>query len=193
MKASKEVRYLLIKRLGELLATKLPVEHYSEMFNALDRSGLSDRVSLYELLTSLEGMGDEPVDLLFKSWLMDKTENIQKEFNKGRKLVRSLNSMVERYGDVLPFNLGIGTLFQMYVSLLFVPHDDVVTALRGRDDLIEAYKLMNKFVISVLIIDSATNESFFLSLMEDYIYINDSSLVTAVTEKGVKYLVEESI
>ena len=121
-------------------------------------------------------------DCAFGLWLRKSTENIEKEFNKGRKVMRLLKDITHHYGSVLPFSLPSESVFLSMLEV-FIVKDSYVEVNSIDNKTQETIELVRGYLESLLYSDIVLKDR---NLREDFIY----EMLSVDTRGSVRVAVE---
>lgn len=126
LKFSSSLKSILVKKLSEAIRERMTIAEFNEASIFLDRWNTAYRVSPYGLFVDpslVANLDQTNSGLIFKRWLEHETDDIEKDFNKSRKLVRLIKLRSDEYIDSLAFNLP-ANLFGTALTAFFVRYDE---------------------------------------------------------------------
>lgn len=193
MKITGSVRSILVKRLSESLRERMTLSQFNDACIFLDRWNSAFKVVPYgmfeepEILTRLN---KTEAGIMFKKWLDCETGNIEKDFNKGRKLVRVLKTRMDEYLDTLAFNLPANSLLLIAVSSFFVDYDDnqqFPFRYPVGDETVfnSVLEDIRKYVAAVLFLDLATEQLLQERVLDILVNSDTEGVIDNLIELGL--------
>ncbi len=111
MLGSEKVKHGVHKKLAADFASKVTAKQFNEVFLLLDSLRGIERTVPYRLFSDTGIYSYCSDGCLLKSWWDANTKGIEKDFNKGRKLMRLVKEIVSRQHSVLPYTLASELVF----------------------------------------------------------------------------------
>lgn len=119
MKISKEVKRGMFQKLTVFVEDSIHFSDFNRIFMFLDSLYYMDKIIPYKIFENGSVIVVTPDGVIFEKWLEQETENISKDFNKGRKLVRLIKDLCENFSNGLAFTMGSEKVF-MHMLKLFL-------------------------------------------------------------------------
>lgn len=107
---------------------------------------------------------------IFYNFLVDNTDHIEKDTNKSRKLEREVKSILDTFGDLLPFQLGDKHVFFIFLHVFLLvqpwvlPEDALQDALEEYGNLYR--KPLTKFFTALLIVYQTKSDETLATFVE---------------------------
>lgn len=192
MKLSLKVRNIFVKRFSDALREKASLYDFNDLYILLDRWNTAFKVVPYGIFSdeySMSNLDKTNAGVLFRKWLDYETGGIEKDFNKSRKIIRSIKSKVDDYKDSLAFNLSANNLLQTSITALFIDYNGVDSVpfslpVVDEDSLVAALDVFREYLASVFFFDMASDSD--IEKILDVLINGDLEVVLAnVVEIGV--------
>ena len=198
MKGETLFKQLIVKKLTETFDNKVDYKIVDLLFSLVEKNRLNykrqapyvfylEESLLTQLTTSQEG-------LILNHWLVNNTEGIDKPKNKGRKIVRMLDTIKTKYPDVLPsiLNRRINLLLSLELFLL---HEQTINALienmetsEGvmfvKERVFDTVILIERYITCLVFIDGLKSQDIGVmgNLLDSYLFKQDDPIDVTLEE-----------
>lgn len=191
MHITKQVRALLVKKCG-LVFNKMVSEavFFNYIRNLEEYMNQHIKKSLYEVV-DIAGESDENrhdgSHTIFYKWFRGATNNIEKDDNKGRKLVRKVKGLQTKYTDNLPYGIGVGSTITTLYSLFLMSK-------REEQAFVETYgvasehKIIKEYLIGLLVIEEVEEAEQELNLIDLMLLGEGNAIFNGINFIGQKVL-----
>lgn len=192
-KFSPGLKNILIKKLTVELEEKMNLAEFNEVFLFLDRCNSILKIGTYGIFEkeNLIALQDSTSGRIFNQWLDWKTGKIDKDFNKGRKLVRVFKNMVKEHKDVLAFNLGASNYFNISLTSLFVDYNESVLPftfdVSDEDEFKKNLENLRDYLASIFFIDMVRDQMVIETIVSVFINEDVGNLIDTMVYQGSLY------
>lgn len=187
MKYSKTIKASMVTKLTESLNKKTSQDASKELYLDLDNRCKVSKITPYSFFEQggLKSTIASEEGLVFSKCLNNITNNIEKDFNKGRKLVRTINDLLKEYScymhtyidTVDKFSVMLGVFFRY----AFVGDSGEVIEL---NNCLKYWKAYISSLFFIELINGTNKADYLLSL---FIENDTDTLLDRVIEYGVMY------
>jgi hypothetical protein len=193
MRNSKGVKGILIKKLGEVFISKVSLVQFNEAFLFLDCYNRTVKIvpyGLFEKNFDLDVLKSTDAGVIFYRWLSKKTGNIEKDFNKSRKLVRLFKDIVDEYDRTLVYNLSVSDIFVIPLVAFFTEYTSdklpFTLPILDADVLNKTLDELRQYLSAIFFIDMISDTSEMEQVISIFINEDDNSLLQKLVNVGLE-------
>lgn len=192
MKVSDKLKFILIERVSREFLAHVSAEDFNQIFKVLERKSLFLKAVPFGVFETPEIAGrlqrSKEGDL-FWEWLQHKTSNIEKPFNKGRKLSRIFRDFISEYGTTLPYTLSAGKAFSILLTSLFLGNEEYKDSLEEGVDyeqFLQSVTYLKGYLSVILYLDSINETPSVESVLHLFISGDTDDLIQTIVTWGQK-------
>lgn len=197
MRNSSGIKGILIKKLGSTIKAQVSLIQFNEAFLFLDSYNKVHKImpyGLFEKNFELESIKRTDSGSIFYTWLNSKTGNIEKDFNKSRKLVRLFRDIVTEYDVDLVYNLAMSDIFSVSLVAFFTDYDcgslPFAIQISDEESLSKTLIKIRQYLASIFFLDLLKDSQELEQVLDLFINGNQINLVEELIKEGVRYLNE---
>lgn len=197
MRNSSGIKGILIKKLGSTIKAQVSLIQFNEAFLFLDSYNKVHKImpyGLFEKNFELESIKRTDSGSIFYTWLNSKTGNIEKDFNKSRKLVRLFRDIVTEYDVDLVYNLAMSDIFSVSLVAFFTDYDcgslPFAIQISDEESLSKTLIKIRQYLASIFFLDLLKDSQELEQVLDLFINGNQINLIEELIKEGVRYLNE---
>lgn len=198
MKLTDGMKRILIKKLSDSFEKRVTLAEFNEVFLFLDRWNTAFKTVPYGIFESEEKEYIEPLSLedtqegvVFNKWLEYKTSNIEKDFNKSRKLIRILKNIITTQHDSLAYNLSANNIFTIVLTAFYIDYDEERVPFKfsvkdvGRFN--EVIKELRGYLATLFFIDMVSDNVVIEKIIDLFINGEEEEHIKELIKYGIIY------
>ena len=188
MKLSNEIRNLMLDKLTTEYKSKVGLVEYNELMIILEVWNSSYKIIPFALFDTFENItpcGGVEEDFL-KTWLIEKTSNIDDDFNKSRKVIRLWQKIVDVSLGHFAYTLNAYKVFETAFGVFYLTDslDNLPINFKpsDTDKLRDALIQTRKYLISILVLDTFSTGKGVDDLLRVFLKDDDMSLLDKLSQ-----------
>ena len=188
MKLSNEIRNLMLDKLTTEYKSKVGLVEYNELMIILEVWNSSYKIIPFALFDTFENIthcGGVEEDFL-KTWLIEKTSNIDDDFNKSRKVIRLWQKIVDVSLGNFAYTLNAYKVFETAFGVFYLTDslDNLPINFKpsDTDKLRDALIQTRKYLISKLVLDTFSTGKGVDDLLRVFLKDDDMSLLDKLSQ-----------
>lgn len=188
MKLSNEIRNLMLDKLTTEYKSKVGLVEYNELMIILEVWNSSYKIIPFALFDTFENIthcGGVEEDFL-KTWLIEKTSNIDDDFNKSRKVIRLWQKIVDVSLGNFAYTLNAYKVFETAFGVFYLTDslDNLPINFKpsDTDKLRDALIQTRKYLISILVLDTFSTGKGVDDLLRVFLKDDDMSLLDKLSQ-----------
>lgn len=188
MKLSKEVRNLMLDKITAEYKEKVGLVEYNELMIILEVWNSSYKIipfALFDTFDNIVSRGGNEEDFL-KTWLIEKTSNIEDVFNKSRKVIRLWQKITDNSIGHLAYALNTYKVFETAFGVFYLDEGlkDIPINFEpsDRDKLQQAIEQTRKYLVAVLVLDTFSSGQGVDALLRVFLQVDGGSLIDCLSQ-----------
>lgn len=194
MKFTDGNKTIFIKKLTTLFTGRVSSREFNEVFLFLAQWNNAYRTvpyGVFEEKEDVEFMEVYPSGQLCKIVVEESTANIPKSFNKSRKLVRSVEDIVEKHGLNLAYTLGTNNFFKDALTCFFVEYDEAKLPFPYDVEDIDRFNAvlgeLRSYLACILYLDMLNEVGYVADILDLFVNGNEDTLIEDLIEYGLTH------
>lgn len=185
MKIGNMIKKGVYTKLASAVEHKITLREFTDVFLFLDDLQTIGKIIPYRLFENRAMLRNSNSGLIFDAWVEAHTGNIEKDFNKGRKLVRVLKDKILKNDDTLPFNLVSESVF-LTMLRVFLLESSYMTVNNKSPEFSKNLGVIRDYMTAIfvaeLLFESELNETMVYKLL----IVPTSEAINVVKSMGVE-------